>query len=139
MGEPDPIAPERVVLFDGVCNLCNGSVQFVINHDPTSKFRFAPLQSAYGTTQIQKFGLTPGMMNSVLLVDKSKLYQKSNAALEISRHLSGLWPGFYVFKIVPAFLRNWMYDLIAKNRYRLFGRREECMIPTPELRARFLN
>lgn len=138
MGTAGPIKPDRIILFDGVCNLCNSSVQFIIRRDPTSKYSFAALQSAFGISQMQKYNLAPGMLNSVVLIEDGQLYQRSTAALKIARNLSGLWPAMYVFIMVPPFIRNAVYDLIARNRYRLFGRREECMIPTPELRSRFI-
>ena len=137
MGSPDPIG-HPVILFDGVCNLCNGSVLFIIKRDPKARFCFAALQSDVGSSQLKKFGLPASGLNSVLLVKKGKLYQKSNAALEIAKHLSGLWPALYILKIVPSFLRDGMYTWIARNRYRWFGKKEACMIPTPELRSRFL-
>ena len=133
------MTPPRIILFDGVCNLCNGSVQFIIRRDPGAKFRFAALQSDFGESQLQHYGIPPGMLNSIILIQEGKAHQKSNAALEIAKNLSGLWPALYVFKIIPRVVRDWIYDLIAKNRYKLFGRRDECMIPTPELRSRFVN
>jgi predicted DCC family thiol-disulfide oxidoreductase YuxK len=126
-----------VILFDGVCNLCNHSVQFIIRHDHRSQFHFAALQSGFGMAQLLHFGIEQGMLNTVILIHHGKAYQKSNAALEIAKKLSGLWPALYIFKLVPRFMRDGMYDLIAKNRYKLFGRLDECMIPTPELKSRF--
>lgn len=128
-----------VILFDGVCNLCNASVLFVIDRDPKAKFRFASLQSEYGQSQLTKFGLPTSELNSVMLIDKGELYQKSNAALEIARNLRGLWPLLYAFKIIPPFIRNAVYDWIARNRYRWYGKKDECMIPTLELKARFVG
>jgi predicted DCC family thiol-disulfide oxidoreductase YuxK len=127
-----------IVLFDGVCNVCNGSVLFAIKRDSQSKLKFASLQSGFGVEQSKNFNLPSSSLNSVLFISKGKLYQKSNAALEIARHLDGLWPALYIFKIVPAFIRDFFYDLIARNRYRWFGKKDECMIPTPELKARFI-
>jgi predicted DCC family thiol-disulfide oxidoreductase YuxK len=137
MGSPDPIN-HPVILFDGVCNLCNGSVLFIIKRDPKARFYFAALQSDVGNSQLKKFGLPAAALNSVLLVKEGKLYQKSNAALEIAKHLRGLWPALYILKIVPSFLRDGVYTWIARNRYRWFGKKEACMIPTPELKSRFL-
>jgi predicted DCC family thiol-disulfide oxidoreductase YuxK len=128
-----------ILLFDGVCNLCNSSVQFIIRHDPQSKFRFAALQSDFGVALLRKHGLTPGKPDSILLIKGDRHYQRSNAALEISKDLSGLWPALYIFKIIPLFLRDALYDLMAKYRYKFFGTRDECLIPTPELKARFLG
>jgi predicted DCC family thiol-disulfide oxidoreductase YuxK len=139
MGANRALKDVPVVLFDGVCNLCNGSVVFIIKRDAKSKLRFASLQSEYGEEQMKKFNLPPSALNSVLLIKGGRLYQKSNAALEIASMLDGIWPILYVFKIVPRFLRDFIYDWIAHNRYRWFGKKEACMIPTPDMRARFIN
>jgi predicted DCC family thiol-disulfide oxidoreductase YuxK len=128
-----------VILFDGVCNLCNGSVNFIIRRDPQAKLKFASLQSEFGQQQIKKFDLPGSEWNSVLLIKNGQLYQKSDAALQIVRMLTGFWPILYAFKILPVFIRDFIYDWIAKNRYRWFGRQEECMIPTPDMKARFVN
>jgi predicted DCC family thiol-disulfide oxidoreductase YuxK len=138
MGSPDPLN-HPVILFDGVCNLCNSSVLFIIKRDPNSLFYFAPLQSDFGNAQVKKFDLPGTGWNSVLLLKDNTLYQKSNAALEIARHLNGLWPALYIFKIIPSFIRDGMYTWVANNRYRWFGKKEACMIPTPELKSRFIN
>lgn len=137
MGSPDPL-DHPVILFDGVCNLCNGSVLFIIKRDPRARFYFAALQSDFGIGQLKSFGLPATALNSVLLMKDGMLYQKSNAALEIAKHLSGLWPALYIFKIIPPFLRDGLYMWIARNRYRWFGKKDACMIPTPELKSRFL-
>jgi len=133
MGATDP-----VILFDGVCNLCNNSVLFIIKRDPKAKFKFASLQSEFGKSNLEKFGLPITELNSVLFIKEGKLFQKSNAALEIAKQLGGVWPVFYIFKLVPAFLRDGVYSWIARNRYRWFGKKDACMIPTPELKSRFL-
>jgi predicted DCC family thiol-disulfide oxidoreductase YuxK len=127
-----------LILFDGVCNLCNTSVLFIIKRDSKSVFRFASLQSELGKTMLREFNLPVTELNSVLLIHNGKLYQKSNAALEITRHLRGLWPMFYGFMIIPAFIRNGFYNWIANNRYTWFGKKDACMIPTPELKSRFI-
>jgi predicted DCC family thiol-disulfide oxidoreductase YuxK len=134
MGTTDPI-----ILFDGVCNLCNQSVQFVIRHDPNSRFRFAALQSDFGRSELTKHQLDSEKLLSIVLLIGDKVYDRSRAALEIARRLDGLMPLMYVFVIVPPFIRNFVYDWIARNRYKWFGKVDECMIPTPELRARFIN
>ena len=139
MDETNPVVPGPILLFDGVCNLCNSSVQFIIKRDPQTRFRFAALQSDFGIAALQKFGIPPGQLNSVILVNGERVYQKSDAALEIVKNLSGLWPAIYVFKLIPRFLRDWLYDRVAGNRYRLFGTRAECLIPTPELKSRFIQ
>ena len=142
MGSPDPITGihnHHLILFDGVCNLCNGAVRFIIKRDRVNKFRFASLQSAIGQEYLKRFELKPTELFSVLLIKNGQLYDQSDAALEIAKDLSGIWPALNVFRIIPAFVRNVVYKLIAKNRYRLFGKKDKCMIPTPELRARFLQ
>jgi predicted DCC family thiol-disulfide oxidoreductase YuxK len=127
-----------IILFDGVCNLCNASVQFIINRDPKAKFRFTSLQSEAGQTLLKKFDLADQSLYSVMLVRDGKMHDRSRAALEIARGLSGLWPLMYVFIIVPPFLRNLVYDWISRNRYKWFGVRQECMMPTSNMKARFI-
>lgn len=135
MGANNPIKP--VIFFDGVCNLCNESVLFVIKRDRKGKFNFAPLQSGYAEQQLHRFDYSLQELNTILLLKNGKLYQKSSAVLEIAKGLSGGWPLLYAFIIIPTFIRNSIYDWIAVNRYKWFGKKEECMIPTPELKARF--
>ncbi len=137
MGAIDSL--KSIILFDGVCNLCNSSVLFVIKHDRTARFSFASLQSTFGQLQRKKFNLPLNDLNTLLLVKDGRLLTRSTAALEIAKQLDGLWPCLYIFKIVPAFLRDGVYDYVAKNRYKWFGKKESCMIPTPELRARFIE
>lgn len=127
-----------VILFDGVCNFCNGSVNFTIKRDKHKTIKFAPLQSDIGKALVKQYGLPENEMRSFLFIENGKLYNKSTAALRVSRHLKGLWPLFYGFIIVPPFIRNAVYDLIARNRYKWFGQKDECMVPTPDVRARFL-
>lgn len=124
----------KIILFDGVCNLCNDAVTFVIKRDKANIFKFATLQSKHA----QIFGLESDNMNSIILIDGDKKYSKSTAALHIAKHLSGGFPLLYAFIILPKFLRDWIYDYIAKNRYKWFGKTESCMIPTPELQEKFL-
>jgi predicted DCC family thiol-disulfide oxidoreductase YuxK len=131
------------ILFDGVCNFCNASINFIIDRDSKGIFKFAALQSEVGQELLNKFGLKTSdsesrTFDSIVAIEGDKVYQKSDAALEIARRMDGIWKIFYVFKIIPAFLRNPVYDLIAKNRYQIFGRTDTCRIPTPELKARFL-
>ncbi|HIB47827.1 MAG TPA: thiol-disulfide oxidoreductase DCC family protein [Flavobacteriaceae bacterium] len=128
----------KIILFDGVCNLCNSSVTFVIKRDTNDVFRFAALQEAPGQALIKKHGIDPAETDSIILVSGDKAYTKSTAALKIARQLGGGYPLLYAFMIVPKFIRNWMYDYVAKNRYRWYGKKESCMIPTPELRSKFL-
>lgn len=129
----------NVILFDGVCNLCNHSVQFIINRDKKGYFKFASLQSDFGQEQLKAFNVPSRALESIILIKGDRYFQRSSAVLEICLHLGGLWPLLYVFKIIPWFIRDFFYDLVAKNRYRWFGRRDECMLPTPELKARFLD
>ncbi len=127
-----------IILFDGVCNFCNGAVNFTIKREKQNKIRFAALQSDAGRQLVQQYGLPVDDMRSFLFVENGKVYNRSTAALKVCRYLSGLWPLCYGLIIVPAFIRNGVYNWIAKNRYKWFGERQECMIPTPEVRARFL-
>lgn len=126
------------ILFDGVCNLCNGFVVFVIKRDPDAKFKFASLQSEEGEKLQVEFNMEPHKIKTMVLVANDKFYVKSDAALRIFKELSGLWPLLYYFIIVPRPIRNFVYDIVAKNRYRWFGRQDECMVPTPDLKQRFL-
>ncbi len=137
MGSSDPVSG-KIILFDGVCNLCNSSIQFIIRHDPESQFKFAALQSTFGREQLMKFGIEQDALSSVILIRDGVAFQRSDAALEIARDFKGMWRGLYYSKIIPRFFRDWIYDRIAKNRYSLFGKRDECMIPTPDLKARFI-
>ena len=127
-----------VILFDGVCNFCNGAVNFVISRDREGYFKFAALQSAAGEELLDRYDIDKIETDSVVLIEDDKAYLHSSAALRIVRRLPGLWPVLYGLIIVPKGIRDWAYRLFAKHRYRLFGRREECMIPTPEIRTRFL-
>jgi len=128
-----------VVLFDGVCNFCDASVQFIIKRDPKAKFRFAALQSNYAQFILKRNHLDAHHFDSVVLIEGGKVYQKSTAALRIARQLKGLWPVLFVFIILPPFVRNFFYDIIARNRYRWFGKKDQCMIPGPEVRNRFIQ
>lgn len=128
-----------VILFDGVCNLCNASVQFIIRHDKKQIFRFAALQSAFGQRVIENFNLTDKNIDSVILFENNSVQLKSDAALSIAKQLGGIYSLLYVFIIVPKFIRNSVYDFIARNRYRWFGKQESCMIPTPELKKLFIE
>jgi len=129
---------KSIVLFDGVCNLCNNSITFIIKRDPKDNFRFAPLQEGKGAELIKKHKIDTVKTDSIILIENGKAYVKSTAALRVARKLSGAWPLFYGFIIIPSFIRNWVYDFIARNRYKWYGKKESCMIPTPELKAKFL-
>ncbi len=141
MSDDKPDTAHGIVLFDGVCNLCNASVQFILDRDPRGHFRFASLQSEAGVKALRAHGRAPstGDPDSVVLIEGGRLYDRSDAALRIARRLDGAWPVLAVLFVVPRFIRDAAYKFIARNRYRWFGRTEECRIPSPALRARFLT
>lgn len=126
-----------MILFDGVCNLCNGAVQFVIERDRAARFQFAPLQSAAAARLIA--GSREPLPDSIVLVENGRLWTRSTAALRIARGLTFPWSAAYALIAVPRPLRDWIYDVVARKRYAWFGRRDACMVPTPALRARFLE
>jgi predicted DCC family thiol-disulfide oxidoreductase YuxK len=128
-----------IVLFDGVCNFCNASVNFIIDRDPAGRLRFAPLQSALGQELLRKFRLPPDRVDTVVLVDGSRCYTESSAALQIAGRLRWPWPLWCALLLVPPFLRDWAYEAFAANRYRWFGKADACRLPTPEVRARFVG
>jgi len=130
---------QPIILFDGVCNLCSGVVLFAIKRDPERIFKYAPLQSEAGQSLLRHFGLPMNDLNSFILVEGNKYYQKSTAVLRIAKRIKGLWPILYSFIIVPEPIRDFIYDIVAKNRYKWFGRKDECLIPTPDIRSRFLE
>lgn len=138
MGKHYTIAKDTL-LFDGVCNLCNGAVNFIIDRDPNRHFQFAALQSEFGQQQLDRLGLNQEDFDSLVLLSEGKVYKKSSAALKIAGNLKGLYPLLKVFLIVPPFIRNGIYDIIARNRYKWFGQSDTCRIPTPELRSRFIE
>lgn len=126
------------ILFDGECNFCDSSVQFIIKRDPKGLFHFASLQSDVGQELLKKYDVSRDV-DSMVLIEKDKVYYKSAAALRIARHLKGAWKLAYAAIIVPSPLRNTIYDFIARNRYKWFGKKEEaCMLPSPAIRQRFL-
>lgn len=128
-----------ILLFDGECNLCNGSVQFVIQRDKKGKVKFCSIQSEIGEKLMLEHQIPKNYLASIILIENNKIYYKSTAALRLSKYMNALWPGLLAFIIVPPFIRNWVYDFIAKNRYKWFGKTETCWIMTPELKDRFLN
>ncbi len=128
----------RLILFDGICNLCNGAVQFVIKHDRKKQFLFASLQSDKGQEMLKKYDLPQNDFNSFVLIEDSRAYTRSSAALRVAKQLSGGWKLVYGFIIVPKFIRDGVYKFISKNRFKWFGQRESCMMPTEELKGRFL-
>jgi predicted DCC family thiol-disulfide oxidoreductase YuxK len=127
-----------ILLFDGVCNLCNGAVQWVIARDPAARFRFASLQSDAGRALLARRGLPADALDTVVLVDGDAHFTKSDAAIEVARRLGGVGRLAVALRLVPRPLRNAVYDWVARHRYARWGQRAECWIPTPELRARFL-
>jgi predicted DCC family thiol-disulfide oxidoreductase YuxK len=133
------MAESSVVLFDGVCNVCNAAVNFIIDRDPEGRFRFASLQSPEGQALSAPHGIDGSQPSTMVLLEDGKAYTESAAALRIARKLSGPWPVAYAAVLVPRALRDAAYRYFAANRYRWFGRTEQCRIPTPELRSRFLS
>ncbi len=133
----DVLHDHALVLFDGVCNLCNSSVNFVIDRDPEAYFKFAALQDEAVQPFFAKYDLSPEYLDSIVLIEDGQSYRNSTAALRIARRLKGAWPLFYGFIIIPRPIRDVVYKWIARNRYRWFGKRDSCRLPTPELRARF--
>jgi predicted DCC family thiol-disulfide oxidoreductase YuxK len=134
-----PSSSDKIIFFDGVCNLCNGFVQFIIKRDRSAKFRFASLQSEYARARLTQAHRDPGELYSIIFMDGTNLLERSDAVLEIARHLGGPWSLLTSFKILPRRLRDALYNFVAGNRYRWFGRQDQCMIPTPELKARFVE
>ena len=129
----------KIILFDGVCNLCNSSVNFVIRNDKKGVFKFAPIQSDFGEIALKKHRINSKDTDSIILIDDDNYYIKSSAALYIAKNLSGAYPLLFCFMLVPKFMRNWVYDFVAKNRYKWYGKKESCMIPTPELIDKFYS
>lgn len=128
---------KNIVLFDGVCNLCNGLVRFIIKRDAVGKFKFASLQSATGQQYLKRFGLK-NEFQSLVFIQGDQFYIKSTGALKILREVGGIWQIFGALLLIPRPIRDFFYDQIAKSRYKVFGKRDACMIPTPELKGRFL-
>jgi len=129
---------KSIVLIDGVCHLCQGLIRFIIPRDPKAKFLFAPLQSEIAAKLMSEAGLQPGQLNTVVLLENGAYYTESAAVLRIARRLRWAWPAAYIFIIVPRPIRNTLYRYVARNRYRWFGRDEQCLLPTPEIKQRFL-
>lgn len=130
---------KKIILFDGVCNLCNSAVQFIIKNDRKDVFRFVALQSDLGQEILAYIGIDPNTIDSIVLYEPGvAYYYKSSAALEIAKSLDGFFSLGIILKIIPTGIRNHLYDYIALNRYKWYGKKESCMIPTPELKAKFL-
>ena len=129
----------KIILFDGICNLCNQSVQFIIEHDKNNQFLFASLQSEFGQKFLKENNLNSTQFDSVIFIEDGNFYTKSSAALRISKYLDGLISWLNIFMIIPKPLRDLVYSFIAKNRYRWFGKQESCWLPTPALKTKFLE
>jgi predicted DCC family thiol-disulfide oxidoreductase YuxK len=130
---------QPVILFDGVCNFCNSAVNFALKRNRKANILFAPMQSEAGQRLLKQYKLPVDDMESFVFIENGVAYKRSTAGLRVCRHLRGLWPLCYGLIIVPKFIRDSIYNWIARNRYKWFGVRAECMIPTPEVKARFLN
>jgi predicted DCC family thiol-disulfide oxidoreductase YuxK len=128
-----------LVLFDGVCHLCTSTVQWIIKRDPHGYCTFASLQSAIGRTLLEEHGLQPDTLNTFVVVEGSRCFTRSDAALRVAQHLSGGWAQLRVLSFIPKPMRDWGYTVMARNRYRWFGRRETCMVPSPDILDRFLQ
>src|ERR1051325_2634533 len=125
---------EAIVLFDGVCNLCNASVRFIIKRDMNKRFKFASLQSSsYSASLFRRLNFDSSGIDSIVLYENGSLFFRSTAVLKIAKYLSGLWKLLYAFIIIPPFIRDAVYDFVARNRYKWFGKRQECELPTPEM------
>jgi len=130
---------QPIILFDGVCNFCNSAVNFTLKRNTKANIFFAPMQNEAGQKLLQQYNLPADDMQSFIFIENGVVYKQSTAALKVCRHLRRVWPLCYGLIIVPKFIRDGIYNWIAKNRYKWFGVRQACMIPTPEVRARFLN
>lgn len=137
----EPADNQRIILFDGVCNFCNYWAQFALKRDKKGTLRFTTLQGETAKALLPRYHIDPNSITSVIFIDgeKGRAYTQSSAALQICRYLRGGWPLFYGLIIIPRFIRDALYNLIARNRYKWFGKKESCMIPTPEQRSRFLD
>jgi len=127
-----------IVIFDGVCNLCARSVQFILRHESEPRFQFSPVQSAAGARLLTAHGYSAANVATFVFLSEGKVYTRSTAALRIARHFKGPWQLLRALWIVPRPLRDLLYDLVARNRYSWFGKSDSCLMPTPELSARFL-
>ena len=130
---------QPIILFDGVCNFCNSAVNFVIKRDKNSALKFTTLQSNIAHQMLAHQNIPTNDLSSFVFIENEKIHTRSTAALRVCKYLTGLWPLMYGFIIVPKFIRDGIYNWVAKNRYRWFGKTKECMIPTPEIKAKFLN
>ncbi|HVJ54495.1 MAG TPA: thiol-disulfide oxidoreductase DCC family protein [Aliidongia sp.] len=138
MAPDDVLTQGPLVLFDGVCNLCSASARFLVTHDRTGRLRFAAMQSEAGRTVLRRHGLPLDDWDSFIFLDRGRLHLKSDAAFELARFLRSPWPLLRIGRVLPRPLADWLYDRVARNRYALFGRKEQCMVPSAEIRSRFL-
>jgi predicted DCC family thiol-disulfide oxidoreductase YuxK len=139
MGTVIEIGDKSLLLFDGVCDLCNGAVNFVIERDLNNHFVFASLQSEVGQQIAHKYNLPKGDFNSMVLLKNGKIFLRSNAALEVTKGLTGSWQLLYGFKIIPRFIRDWVYNIVSENRYKWFGRQDQCRMPSVKNQSRFIS
>ncbi|MEX1383530.1 thiol-disulfide oxidoreductase DCC family protein [Lutibacter sp.] len=130
---------KSIILFDGICNLCNTSVIFIIKHDKKAHFKFASLQSDAAKELLLQYNVKKIKIDSIILIENGTFYEKSTAALRISKKLNGGFKLLYIFILIPTFIRDWVYNYIAKNRYKWFGKKDNCMIPSEKLKSRFLE
>jgi len=137
--QKDDSAPHPVVLFDGVCKLCNGSVNFILPRDSKGQLKLAPLQSDYARAVLREHGKNPDALNSMMLLEGERLTEKSTAVIRISKYLGGMWPLCMIALVIPCFIRDFIYDIIAKNRYRWFGKYDTCRLPDSGLKNRFYS
>jgi len=128
-----------ILLFDGVCNLCSGTVQFILDRDRIERLKFASLESEVGAELLQKLSLPKDYTSSLVLIENGNAYVKSSAALRVAKHMTGLWPALSALEIIPLFVRNPVYNWIARNRYNWFGKKEVCWVPDPKWNARFID
>lgn len=131
--------PPRIVLFDGACYLCNSTINFIIKHDPDHKIHFATMQSLFGQEFLQKNGLPKENFDSFIYIEDEKIFKKSKAYILIMQHLKKPWSWLKYIKIFPCFFLDGIYDIVARNRYRWFGQYDKCMIPTEDIKSRFLE
>jgi len=139
MGADTKVKNDAIIFFDGVCNLCNGAVNFIIDHDRDDKFKFASLQNEVSSELLSDFQVNPLDLESIVLLKNDHVFDKSDAVIEIAKDLSGLWSFLVFFKIIPKPIRDYFYKIIANNRYKWFGKKDTCRIPTPALRKKFLD
>ncbi|OIJ19289.1 thiol-disulfide oxidoreductase [Anaerobacillus alkalidiazotrophicus] len=129
---------DNIILFDGICNFCNHSVRFIIKRDKNAVYKFASLQSNIGRELVSKHNI-PTNIDSLILIENNQCYYQSTAALKICKHLKGAWKLLYCLLVVPRPIRNYLYHIVAKNRYKWFGQTDSCLLPSPELKKRFLT